>query len=481
MEEKESNLIASNVIVQTIGRVLVLALALISIKLITNYLGPAGTGNYNTIVTYLSFFITFADFGLFSIGVREISKRPQDSKKILGNIFYIRFVSALAASVIACLIAFNTGYSAEIKYGVAIASIFLFFNLTSSVYDMLFQVRLEMSKVAIAEVISRTLAVLIIVVATQLNLGFYIIVASVSFAAVVNFLIKYLYSRKKLVFGPVYDSETAKWILKLSIPLGIVFVVNNFYFKVDTLILFYFKGAEDVGIYSVAYRILETTIFIAAFLANSLKPLLSRNVISDAGKAARAASRGFTMLFFMSLPIVIASIPFSKEIIIFLSNSEFLGGAPILVILSIASVFIYLNILLGEIMIAKDLRRYLIVVAVLTLTLNIGANIIFIPKYSYTAAAYVTMASELLLFVLGLSKVLTFLPLKFDFWRMAKIGLCAFLAIIIGLGIRSSGLNFAIGVLASFIFYGSSAYLIDAVPKSMISDYFYSVKRKWTN
>ncbi len=481
MEEKESNLIASNVIVQTVGRVIVLALALISVKLITNYLGPEGTGNYNTIVTYLSFFITFADFGLFSIGVREISKRPEDSKKILGNIFYIRFVSALIASIIACLIAFNTGYSSEIKYGVAIASVFLFFNLVSSVYDMLFQVHLEMGKVAIAEVVSRALAVATIIIATQLNLGFYVIVASVSFAAVINFLIKYLYSRKKLVFGPVYDSQTAKWILRLSIPLGVVFVVNNFYFKVDTLILFYFKGAGDVGIYSVAYRILETTIFIAAFLANSLKPLLSRNVINDAAKAARAASRGFTMLFFMSLPIVIAAIPFSKEIIIFLSNSEFIGGAPILVILSIASIFIYLNILLGEIMIAKDLRRYLIVVAIFTLLFNITANIILIPNYSYVAAAYVTMASELLLFILGLSKVMSFMPIKFDFWRMTKISVSALVAVFIGLIIKNSGLNFSIGILASFVFYGSFAYLIDAIPKMMISEYFYSIKNKWVN
>jgi O-antigen/teichoic acid export membrane protein len=209
--------------------------------------------------------------------------------------------------------------------------------------------------------------------------------------------------------------------------------------------------------------------------------LLSRDVISDTARAARAASRGFTILFFMSLPIVIAAIPFSREIIIFLSNSEFIGGAPILVILSIASIFIYLNILLGEIMIAKDLRRYLIVVAIVTLLFNIAANIIFIPKYSYTAAAYITMASELLLFIFGLSKVLSFIPLKFDFWRMNKITVSALLAVFIGLIIKNSGLNFAIGILASFIFYGSLAYLIDAIPKLMISDYFYSIKRKWKN
>lgn len=481
MPEKESNLIASNVIVQTIGRVIILALGLVSVKLITNYLGPEGTGNYNTIVTYLSFFIAFADFGLFSVGVREIAKKPEETKRILGNIFYVRFVSALIASVIACLIAFSTNYSPEIKYGVAIAVVFLFFNLLTSVYGMLFQVHLEMSKVVIAEVVSRIIAVLTIIIATYMNLGFYWIVATVSLASVINFLIQYLYSRKKVKFGPVCEPETVKWILRLSVPLGVVFIVNNFYFKVDTLILFYFKGASDVGIYSVAYRILETTTFMGAALANSLKPLFSRDINRNPERTARAASQGITMLVFLSLLIIIAAIPFSNEIIIFLSNVNFIGGAPILVILAIACIFISINILLGELMIAKDLRRYLIFVAVTTLMFNIVANIVFIPKYSYTAAAYVTMASEILLLIFGLSKVLTYIPLKFDFWRIFKIVLSATMAILVGFLIKNSGQNFIIGILISFAIYATLAYTIDAIPKIMIFDYFQSIKRKWIN
>ena len=48
----ESNKIASNTVVQIVGRIIVMALALISTKLITNYLGPEGTGFYTTIITY---------------------------------------------------------------------------------------------------------------------------------------------------------------------------------------------------------------------------------------------------------------------------------------------------------------------------------------------------------------------------------------------------------------------------------------------
>jgi len=477
--EKESNVIASNVLTQIIGRVIVLALSLISIKLVTNYLGPGGTGYYNTVITYLSFFITIADFGLFSVGVREISKNPAKTREILGNIFTVRIISAILAVAIAYLIVAFTDYPPEIKRGVLVAAVFPIFNLAASIYDMYFQYRLEMKKAAIAEVISRVISVAAVYFAIIFNLGFYFVLASVSIGAAVNFLIKYFYAANRVRIRLLYEPQIIRWILQLSVPLGIVFIVNNFYFKVDTLILFYFKGADQVGIYSVAYKVLETTVFAAAFLAYSLKPLLSVSVEKDKEKASRAITKGLTFLFFMSLSIAIVSIPFSKEIIVFLSNSSFIGGAPVLIILSIASIFIYLNILFGEIMIAKDMRKYLIWISVIVLSFNIATNIIFIPKYSYLAAASTTLASEVLLLILGYTFVSRELPVRMDFFRAAKLLSSAFLAIILALLLKAIGLYFVISILLSLGFYLLSAYALDAVPKNMVNDYLISIKNKW--
>lgn len=227
--QEDSRKIASNTMVQIIGRVIVLAISLVSIKLITNYLGAQGTGLYNTIITYFSLFIVVADFGLFSVAVREIAKTPHRSKEILTNIFSIRFASAFIVTAIAVLIAASSHYQAEIKYGVLVASLFPLFNLASSVYDMLFQARLQMQKVVIAEVISRLVAVLGVLAAIYFNLGFYAIVFTVSLAAIVNFLVKALYSRRELPIGFGYNHQIISWVVRLSLPLGIVFIVNNLY------------------------------------------------------------------------------------------------------------------------------------------------------------------------------------------------------------------------------------------------------------
>jgi len=473
----EKNTIAGNVIAQIIGRVIVLTMSLVTIKLISNYAGTEGTGYYNTVITYLSFFVAIADFGLFSIGVREIAKNPEKKRQLLNNIFTIRLISALVVTALAVVIAQLTAYPPIIKHGVLVASVFLFINLVGSVFDMAFQARMSMKNVATAEVVAKIIAIIALSVVIYFHFNFIWIIATVSIAAIAGFIVKFLLTVKEDMPSFGWDSKIIREITNLALPFGMIFILNNFYFKVDTLILFYFKGASEVGIYAVAYRVLETTMFAAAYLSYSLKPLLSSNIESNKQKAANAASSGLTFLLTISLAIGVICIPFAKEIIIFLSTSDFVAGAPVIIVLCFASLFIYMNTLINEIMIAKDARRYLLTMAITVLTFNVVANIILIPIYSFYAAAATTLASEILIFCFGVYKAKKTIPFRFDSSRIAKLILSAVISIIFALLIRSTGVYFMIGIVLAVGLYASLAFLIDAVPKEMLKDYLASVRK----
>jgi len=118
-----------NTVVQSLVRVVMLALTLVSLKLLTNYLGVTGVGNYNTITTYLNLFLVVAELGLFSVTVREVAKAPEKEPSIMSNVLAIRILVSLLTAIIAVLLVFFTQYSDEIKYGVLVASGFLFLNL----------------------------------------------------------------------------------------------------------------------------------------------------------------------------------------------------------------------------------------------------------------------------------------------------------------------------------------------------------------
>lgn len=469
--QTEKNKIASNALAQILGRVAVLAISLISIKLISNYLGPAGTGYYTTIIVYFTFVIVLADFGLFSVAVREISKNPEDARGVLKNIFTIRLLSAIAATMLAIIIVMLTGYEEEIKRGVLVAAIFPVLNLTGSVYDMLFQSKLRMINVVWADVLSRFTSLAVVAAAVVWDLGFYPIVLSISVAAAFNFLIKMILSRGELSFGFGFEWPKMRTILKMAAPLGAVYIVNNIYFKADALLLFYFKGAHDVGIYAVSYRVLETTIFAASYVSNSLKPLLSTNITSDPDKAGNAVSKALTFLLFMSLFVAILCLSFPKEIILFLSDSDFLPGASALMILGSVVILVFLTNMVWEIMIAKDMRQTLIITAILILSANVILNLILIPRYSYVGAASANLISEMILLVTGYYIAGKVVNIKYDFVRAVKLILLAIFSIGLAYLIKLIGIYFLFNALIVLLLFGAFSYLFDAIDKSSVREY----------
>ena len=78
-------LVAANTAVQIAGKGVTLAIGLASIAIVTRYLGPDDYGRYTLALTYIQLFGVLADVGLFTIVVREISRRPERTERLVGN------------------------------------------------------------------------------------------------------------------------------------------------------------------------------------------------------------------------------------------------------------------------------------------------------------------------------------------------------------------------------------------------------------
>src|SRR3989338_9344642 len=64
--------------------------------------------------------------------------------------------------------------------------------------------------------------------------------------------------------------------IKEAFPIAVSLVFVFLYFKLDTVLLSLMKPAGDVGIYSVAYKVLEVVIFLPAMYMGLIMPRLSK-------------------------------------------------------------------------------------------------------------------------------------------------------------------------------------------------------------
>ncbi len=440
---------------QVIVRFITLAFTLISIKLLTNYLGTKGVGEYNTITTYINFFIVIADLGLFSVTVREVSKNPSKEKQILSNVLVIRTVATIIACFVAYMIVFFTKYDQSIKIGTLIATGFLFFNLMASVYDIALQYRLKMQYSALAEFLSKLITIIALYIIIKMHGNFYWVTSTIALSGFLIFIFKWIFTARFVKFSAQFDQRVAKWIFNLSWPLGLVFIVNNLFFKLDTLLLFVIKGASTVGIYTVAYKVLDVTTFIGFYFSSALKPVISENIGKDKEAIGAIMNKSFAVMLFIAAPISIVCIAFSKEIILFLSNSEFIAGSKALILLAFTLPFIYFDALQAEIFIANDERKLLIRISIFILLFNFLANLIIIPKYSFMGAASTTLLSEIVLFLINNYYTKKIINYSLPWMTGLKIVAVAALSLLVGFWLKHINIYFifliAVEVAAYFL------------------------------
>lgn len=392
--------IAYNTIVSIGARIASTILALIIIALATRYLGKAVFGEYIIILAYLYIFSVLADLGLYSIVVREISKEGADERKITNSAFTLRAISGIFIFAIGIFIAFFSPYSFRVKLGITIGSIGFWFLGNCQVLMGVFQKYLRMDKVAIAEIAGRIVQFVFVFLAVWLDLGFLAIVLALTLGGLVNFLFIFLFIQRYIKLSFDFNFSFWKKLLKESYPLAISAILVMIYFKMDTIFLSVMKSTGDVGVYGVGYKILESLIFFPAMFVGLVMPYLSRYAHLDKEKFKKISQKTLDFLLIFIIPLIVGTLFLSEKIIALVAGKNFPESTDVLNILAFAVGVIFLGALFSNMMIARNLQKSLAKIYGLGAVFNFGANLIFIPRYSYIGASLTTVATEILVTVL---------------------------------------------------------------------------------
>jgi O-antigen/teichoic acid export membrane protein len=83
-----------------------------------------------------------------------------------------------------------------------------------------------------------------------------------------------------------------------------------------------------------------------------------------------------------------------------LGGQAYLAAVEVLRILLVAMVFAYIGHLVGFTLIAKGKQKLILLIGIISLIVNIGGNLMFIPQYGIIGAAWVTVLTEMVASVL---------------------------------------------------------------------------------
>lgn len=389
-----SRKIAWNTFVQIIGKVATTTLGVIITILLTRYLGPAGFGTFTFILVFVTMFGSVADWGLTLITVREASRNSSQAREVIGNVLVVRLILAVVAAVSAIIVIQFLPYDPATKFLVTIFSLTLLAMSLKTSFQIIFNVKLAMGNTALSDFSSNVIILLGVLAVIYLQLGLVGVVlvylAGDILAAAVAFFLGWRLLPLSL---RLFTTET-RYLLLESLPMGAILVVFTIYNRVDTVILSYFKGQEAVGFYGAAYRVYEVLTLGAAYFANAVLPLISSLAQTDRARLAEVYRKSFVVLLLFGTSVALASYFLAPVGIAVIAGPKFAASVEALRILSLALVVSYFNHLNGYTLIALGKQWFSFAIAVGALFLNVTLNLVFIPLFSFKAAAFITFITE---------------------------------------------------------------------------------------
>jgi len=390
--------IAFNTLISSGARIIGSALAFISFAFIARSLGKEGFGDYSTAMAFGYTASALADLGLYAVLIRDISRGSADERRIVSHVFFLRVAILLAFSVLIFILGLVLpGYSSTLRLAIGFGIIAFAFSSLSQLLIAIFQKYFDLGKVALAEVVGRGAQLAVVYIAYTLHSGLFLFLTAAIVGAFFIFAVELVFARRLIPFGFAFDTRFSKELFITALPIGISLMFTLIYFRVDTILLSLLASQEDVGVYNVAYKVLEFLIFFPAVFAGIVMPLLSRYAATDLGRFKDVFQKSFDVIVVFATPIVAAGFILAPRIVTLAGGEDFQDAATPLRWLFVAVWFIFLGNLLGRAIIALEEQKKAAWIYGGGMIFNVAANLIVIPRYTYNGAAASTVATELVI------------------------------------------------------------------------------------
>lgn len=364
-------------------------------------LGVEDFGIFSVSLAYFALISAFSDFGFNRFLVKEIARDHLKATELICSVSLLRlsFTSALFAVFAIGLYILDAD---KVRTYLSLLAVMAALPLAvSQTIDGVF--------IALQRLQYSSLALVILSLSTFIfgflfvNAGFGSTgaVAALIIAQLIYLLILMIILRlQKISFLANVAEKTLKDITKGSLPYGILAVLGLIYFRIDTLILSYMKGNFETGLYSAGYKFLEAIIFIPSAAASAIFPEFAKLYDKDTEKLKTIYKKSLILLGAISLLLMLVYIIFLPILIeIFLPS--YTKTTDVIKILALSIPFIFLATPGVQILLSTDkFLKEVISFSVLTVTFNIILNLLLIPQFGLFGAAWITVASDILSFVL---------------------------------------------------------------------------------
>jgi len=381
---------------------------------VQNLIGPEEYGFYFTIFNFSFLFYIFLDLGITNFNNRNIAQNNQLLSKHLAGIGTVKMLLGLLYGLIVFLVAWLNGYEGRAFYMLAWVG-FNQFLLSFILYLRSNLNGLLLFKTdSFISVLDRLLMIFLLGYLlwtgwydATFTIEWFVYGQTIAYAVTMLIaLIAVLRKAGKLKFN--WNLPFFILIIKKSLPFASLVLLMSFYNRVDPVIIQRLLpgalGYEQAGVYSQAYRLLDAGQNFAYLFAVLLLPLFSKMIVSGE-RVDQLVKLSFSILISGVLILAVSTSAYSQQIMDFLYyqmrgedvqqyDLRIDQSATILSMLMFSFIAISSNYIFGTLLTANNSMKWLNLIALGGVLINLILNFTLIPVFMAVGSAYAGLAAQ---------------------------------------------------------------------------------------
>jgi len=194
-----------------------------------------------------------------------------------------------------------------------------------------------------------------------------------------------------------FNIKFIKYSLSYGIPLiphtlaGLILLLS------DRIIINQLLGSYETGLYSFAFNVgMIMSVFVTSF-NNAWIPIFYKYLKEKSYNVIQNSADNYVKIIFI---VTLVLILFSKEIVIIIADDRYYESLKIVPIIIFGFTMVYLYTLFANYAFYRKRTGLISLFTLIAAAINIGLNYLFIPIYGYEAAAWTTLFSYFILFLL---------------------------------------------------------------------------------
>jgi len=358
---------------------------------VARYLGPDNFGKWNYSIAIVAILSALSTLGLDQVLVKNLVENETDEDLLMGTAFFMRFLGAIAAVIIACLYIYfqNSYFLLVITFITSLTLVFQCFDVIDlklqSVLKSQTSVIIKNSAFILASVLK------LYAIHTKSGLMFFVVISLVEIIlGAVGLVFNYGLSR---VLTWRFNKGYARRLFVECWPLLLSGIIILLYMRLDQVMIGNLLNNREVGLYSVSVKFSELWYFIPTVFANSFFPKLIKLKV-DLREYEKLCSKLLKILFVISFFISIVLSLCAGKLIGTLYGSSYIAAAFALKISIWTSIFVFWGVGSANMLLIENLNKHNLYKSIQGLILNVILNLLLIPKMGINGAAIATLISQ---------------------------------------------------------------------------------------